>query len=160
MKVADDVRLFSDYMKVTGTPTLADEAGDRRLAGKCLGILNGSTWVSLWGTWFGRRILPGVKLVHAGGDHVQLRFMAAHHAGKQCPPQENIESFVHLAKELITFHRMDALLITCSTMNRAAGAVRAALRRKRVPVVQIDEAMAEAAVAHGGGILVVAQRGP
>ena len=159
-KIPDAVRLFSDYMRLTGTPSLAPEAGDSRLTGKSLGLVNGSTWVSLWGTWFGRAILPGVKLVHAGGDHVQLRFMAAHHAGQPCPPPENIRSFVHTAKELVAFHHVDAVLITCSTMNRAAGAVRRALKSSRVPVVQIDEAMMETAVQRGGRILVVATHGP
>lgn len=147
-------------MRLTGTPTLANEKGVKGLSGKALGLINGSTWVSLWGTWFGRRILPGVKLVHAGGDHVQLHFMEAHHAGRRCPPRENIESFVHTARELVAFHTVDAILITCSTMNRAAPEVRRALARKRIPVVQIDEPMMEHAVERGGRILVVATHGP
>lgn len=159
-RIVDPVRFFSDYMKLTGTPSLAPEVGDRRLSGKTLGLVNGSTWVSLWGTWFGRAILPGVKLIHAGGDHVQLRFMTAHHKGKACPPPENVRSFVRTAKELAAFHRIDALLITCSTMNRAAGAVRRALRPAGIPIVQIDEPMMEAAVQRGGRILVVATHGP
>ena len=81
-RIADPVRLFGDYMRLTGTPSLKPESGDPRLTGKSLGLVNGSTWVSLWGTWFGRAILPGVKMVHAGGDHVQLRFMAAHRRGR------------------------------------------------------------------------------
>ena len=159
-RIADPVRLFSDYMKLTGTPTLVPETGDKRLTGKTLGLVHGSTWVSLWGTWFGRGMLPGVKLVHAGGDHVQLRFMAAHDAGQPCPPRENIRSFVQTAKELVAFHPVDAVLITCSTMNRAAGAVRRALKSSGIPVVQIDEAMMEAAVERGGRILVIATHGP
>lgn len=159
-RVADPVRLFSDYMKLTGTPSLAPEPGEKGLAGKSVGLVNGSTWVSLWGTWFGRKLLPGVKLVHAGGDHVQLHFMAAHHAGRPCPPRENIASFAHTARELVDFHRVDAVLITCSTMNRAAPEVRRALRAKRVPVVQIDEPMMERAVERGGRILVIATHGP
>lgn len=159
-RLADPVRLFSDYMKLTGTPSLAPEGGESRLTGKAVGLVNGSTWVSLWGTWFGRSILPGVKLIHAGGDHVQLRFMAAHHAGQPCPPVENIASFVHTARELVDFHRVDAVMITCSTMNRAAPRVRRALSAKRIPVLQIDEAMMEMAVARGGRILVVATHGP
>jgi hypothetical protein len=159
-RVADPVRLFTDYMKLTGTPALADEAGVAGLSGKTLGLINGSNWVSLWGTWFGRTILPGVKLIHAGGDHVQYRFMAAHSAGAKCPPPENIRSFVRTARELVGFHRPDALLITCSTMNRAASAVRRALKATRVPVVQIDEAMMESAVNRGGRILVIATHGP
>lgn len=159
-RLANPVRLFSDYMKLTGTPSLAPEAGESRLTGKAVGLVNGSNWVSLWGTWFGRSILPGVKLIHAGGDHVQLRFMAAHHAGQPCPPAENIASFVHTARELVDFHRVDAVMITCSTMNRAAPRVRRALSAKRIPVLQIDEAMMEMAVARGGRILVVATHGP
>lgn len=159
-RVADPMRLFSDYMKLTGTPSLAPEVGERGLAGKSVGLVNGSNWVSLWGTWFGRKFLPGVKLVHAGGDHVQLHFMAAHHAGLPCPPPENIASITHLARELAEFHRVDAVLITCSTMNRAAPDVRRALRARRVPVVQIDEPMMERAVERGGRILVIATHGP
>lgn len=158
--LADPVRLFSDYMKLTGTPSLAPEEGERRLSGKTLGLINGSTWVSLWGTWFGRTLLPGVKLVQAGGDHIQLRFMTAHHAAKPCPPPENVRSFVHTARELVSLHHVDAVLITCSTMNRAAGAVRRALRNAHVPVVQIDEPMMETAVGGGGRILVIATHGP
>lgn len=158
--LADPLRLFGDYLRVTGTPSLAPEAGDPRLTGRTLGLVHGSTWVSLWGTWFGRAILPGVKLVHTGGDHIQLRFMTAHAAGEPCPPAGNIRSFVRQARELVSFHPVDALLITCSTMNRAAGAVRHALRATGVPVVQIDEPMMEAAVARGGRILVVATHGP
>lgn len=158
--VADPARLFSDYMKLTGTPSLEPEPGPPGLAGKTLGLINGSNWVSLLGTWFGRSILPGVKLVHAGGDHVQLGFMAAHRDGRKCPPAANIRSFVHTAKELVAMYPVDAVLITCSTMNRAAGAVRRALRASQVPVVQIDEAMMEAAVDRGGRVLVIATHGP
>lgn len=159
-RVADPMRLFSDYMRLTGTPSLGPEAGESRLTGKSLGLINGSNWVSLWGTWFGRRFLPGVKLVQAGGDHVQLHFMAAHEAGRPCPPRENIASFAHTARELVDFHRVNAVLITCSTMNRAAPEVRRALRARRVPVVQIDEPMMERAVERGGRILVIATHGP
>jgi len=159
-RVKDPVRLFSDYMKITGTPTLAPEAGDPALSGKTLGLLNGSTWVSLWGTWFGRAILPGVKLVHVGSDATQYSFMRAHRSGEPCPPARNIRAFSGLARATIELHRPDALLLTCSTMNRAIGAVRRAVSRSGVPVVQIDEPMMEAAVNHGGRILVIATHGP
>jgi glutamate racemase len=86
--------------------------------------------------------------------------MAAHAAGGACPPAANIRSFVHTAREVVALHRPDALLITCSTMNRAAGAVRRALRPSTLPVVQIDEAMMETAVATDGRILVMATHGP
>jgi glutamate racemase len=160
LSVVDPVRLFGDYMRLTGTPTLAPEAGRPGLTGKTLALLNGSTWVSLWGTWFGRQILPGVKLVQVGSDATQLSFMRAHRARETCPPPRNIRAFAQLAKATIELHRPDALLLTCSTMNRAVGAVRRAVARSGVPIVQIDEAMMEAAVTRGGHILVIATHGP
>lgn len=160
LRGVDAVKLFGDYMRVTGVPSLGAEAGDARLRGKTLGLLHGSSWVSLWGSWFGRTLLPGVKLIHAGGDHVQLRFMKAHHAGRRCPPLENIRGFADTALELTKSYPLDALLITCSTMNRAAETVRRKLKSTGVPVLQIDEAMMAEAVERGGRILVVATHGP
>ena len=79
----DPIRLFSDYMRVTGVPTLAPAAGpDPKLSGKKLGVVNGSSWVSLWSTYFGRLMLPGVKIINAGNEAVQLNFMDAHHQGR------------------------------------------------------------------------------
>lgn len=159
-RVADPMRLFGDYMRLTGTPALAPEAGRPGLTGKTLALLNGSTWVSLWGTWFGRQILPGVKLVQVGSDATQLSFMRAHRARETCPPPRNIRAFAQLAKATIELHRPDAMLLTCSTMNRAVVAVRHAVARSGVPIVQIDEPMMEAAVERGGRILVLATHGP
>jgi aspartate/glutamate racemase len=59
--------------------------------------------------------------------------------------------------ELANVH---AVLITCSTMNRAYPQVEAALEPYGVPVVQIDRPMMERAVAHGGRVLVIATHGP
>jgi len=159
-RVPDPVALFRAYMQLTGTPSLAPEAGHARLSGKTLALLNGSSWVSLWGTWFGRALLPGVKLVHTGSDATQLSFMRAHLAHEVCPPVRNIRAFSLLARSAIELHRPDAMLLTCSTMSRAAGAVRRAIARTGVPVVQIDEPMMDAAVARGGKILVIATHGP
>ncbi len=159
-RVVDPVRLFGDYMRLTGTPTLAAETGQPGLTGKTLALLNGSNWVSLWGAWFGRQILPGVKLVQVGSDATQLSFMRAHDAGEACPPPRNSRAFSQLAKATIELHRPDAMLLTCSTMNRAVGAVRRAVARSGVPVVQIDEPMMEAAVERGGRILIIATHGP
>jgi Asp/Glu/hydantoin racemase len=159
--LADDIALFSRYMKITGVPTLeAEPEGEPPLRGKRLGLVNGSSWIALWGSYFGRRILPGVKLVSVGNEAVQLSFMGAHRDGRPCPPQANIDAFVRYSEDLVRLYGVDAILITCSTMNRAAGAVREAMARHGVPVVQIDEAMMEAAVARGGRILVVATHGP
>jgi aspartate/glutamate racemase len=157
----DPIRLFGDYMKVTGVPTLAPAAGaDPRLSGKKLGVVNGASWVSLWSTYFGRLMLPGVKIVNAGNEAVQLNFMEAHHAGRPCPPQINIDLFCRYARDLFELVGADAILISCSTMNRAFAQVSAHMKDVGVPVVQIDEAMMEEAVSREGRILVVATHGP
>lgn len=130
------------------------------LRGKRLGIINGSSWTSLWSTWFGRTILPGVQLVTVGNEAVQLSFMKAYAEGKPVPPAGNVDAFVRYARDLVELYGVDAIIITCSTMNRSAAAVRNAMAPHRIPVVQIDEAMMEAAVDRGGSVLVVATHGP
>ncbi len=162
---ADPIALFDAYLEVTGVPSLSDaRADDPALQGRTLGIINGSSWITLWSSWFARRLLPGVRLVNAGNEAVQLNFMAAHRRGEPVPPQANIDLFARTAVDLLRLHPVDAILITCSTMNRAHAAVRAAVRAaagpRDVPVVQIDEPMMEKAVRTGARILVVATHGP
>jgi len=160
-KNIDPIRLFSDYMLITGTPTLNDEPGDiPKLKGRKLGVVNGSNWVSLWSTWFGKKILPGVKIINVGNEAVQLNFMEAHSKGEPCPPQINIDLFCNYAKDLYDLYKVDAILISCSTMNRAFKQVSEFMKPYGVPVVQIDEAMMEEAVTSEGKILVVATHGP
>lgn len=157
----DVLRLFGDYMKITGTPTLENEpAGDPLLTGKRLGVVNGSSWISLWSTWFGKRMLPGVKIINTGNEAVQLNFMQAYHDGKSCPPQINIDLFCRYAKELYDLYQVDAILISCSTMNRAYTRVSDYMDPYGIPVIQIDQAMMEEAVQAEGKILVVATHGP
>jgi hypothetical protein len=157
----DPNQLFSDYMRITGVPTLAPESGpDPGLAGRKLGVVNGASWISLWSTYFGRLMLPGVKIVNVGNEAVQLNFMEAHRQGWPCPPQINIDLFCRYARDLFDLVQVDAILISCSTMNRAFAHVREHMRTVGVPVVQIDEAMMEEAVGSGGRILVVATHGP
>ena len=157
----DPIQLFSMYMKVVGVPELADEpCDDPGLRGKRLGLVNGASWISLWCQYFGSRILPGVRLLDVGNEAVQLNFMRAHHAGAPCPPQINIDLFAAYAQQLDDLYDVDAILITCSTMNRAAETVRRAMASRGVPVMQIDEAMMERAIRHGGNTLVVATHGP
>ncbi|MBN1147092.1 MAG: hypothetical protein JXA78_07540 [Anaerolineales bacterium] len=157
----DPFRLFADYLKVTGVAHIGPEAsGDPKLIGKRLGLLNGASWVTLWSNYFGRLYLPGVHLVNVGNEAVQINFMQAHHAGKPTPPQSNIDAFVRYARDLVELGHVDAVLITCSTMNRSYPQVQAALEPFGVPVVQIDRPMMERAVEHGGRILVVATHGP
>jgi hypothetical protein len=157
----DPFALFGAYMEVTGVPRLEHAASpDPALRGKTLGLINGSSWITLWSSWFGRRLLPGVKLVNAGNEAVQLSFMAAHRRGDPVPPDANIKAFARTAVDLVSLYPVDAILITCSTMNRAWPAVQEAVHPWGVPVVQIDQPMMERAVAAGRRILVVATHGP
>ena len=151
---SDPMRLFSDYVALTGVARLEPEpAGDPALIGKRLGLINGASWITLWCNYFGRWYLPGVKLVNAGNDAVQLNFTRAFASGEPCPPQSSIDTFVRFAHDLVELAQVDAILITCSTMNRSYPAVAEAVD---VPVVQIDMPMMEAAVNHGGKVLVIA----
>ena len=56
----EPIRLLEEYMRLYGTPTLANEPDGGPLAGKVLGIVNGGAWITLWSIYFGRRYLPGV----------------------------------------------------------------------------------------------------
>lgn len=154
----DPLRLFADYLTVTGLPRLGPEpSADPALQGKRVGLLNGASWITLWSYYFGRVYLPGVQLISAGNDAVQVSFMRAHADGEPCPPESNIEVFVRTARDLVDLANVDGILITCSTMSRSFEAVAEAVT---VPVVQIDQPMMEAALARGGKILVIATHGP
>ena len=157
----DAIKLFGDYMKVTGVPTLKEAEGPNpELSGKRLGVVNGSSWTSLWSSYFGQQQLPGVKIINVGNEAVQLNFMDAYHNNRQVPPQSNIDLFRNYAEDLYNMHKVDAVLISCSTMNRAFKDVSEHMAKFNVPVIQIDEAMMEEAVATNGKILVVATHGP
>lgn len=157
----DPVRLFGDYMKVTGVPSLVPNKGpDPKLSGKKLGVVNGASWTSLWSNYFGKTMLPGVKIINVGNEAVQLNFMQAYNQGLACPPQINIDLFCRYAKDLYDLYQVDAVLISCSTMNRAYKKVSKTMNPLGVPVIQIDEAMMEQAVNTEGRILVVATHGP
>jgi aspartate/glutamate racemase len=158
---ADAVRLFSNYLRVTGVAHTEPELeGDPRLIGKRLGLLNGSSWITLWANYFGRLYVPGVHLVNVGNEAVQMSFMQAHAQGLPTPPPSNIKTFVRYARDLVELAQVDAVLITCSTMNRSYPQVQEALFSYGVPVIQIDRPMMERAVMHGGRVLVVATHGP
>ncbi len=154
-------KLFGDYMQLTGTPSLSF-GNDAHLPyyGKKIGVVNGSNWVSLWSTYFGQKALPGAKIINVGNEAVQLNFMEAHHRGESVPPQINIDLFCRYAQELYDLYKVDAVLISCSTMNRAFNDVKRHMAPMGVPVIQIDEAMMEKAVAMDGKILVIATHGP
>jgi hypothetical protein len=154
----DPVRLFADYLKVGGVAHLGPESeGDPALFGKRLGLINGSAWTLLWSNYFGRVYAPGAHLVNVGNEAVQLNFMQAHRDGQPTPPQSNIDTFVRYARDLVELADVDAIMITCSTMNRAYPAVQQAVS---VPVVPIDRPMMERAVKYGGRVLVIATHGP
>ncbi|MCL6430201.1 MAG: aspartate/glutamate racemase family protein [Anaerolineae bacterium] len=162
--VSDPLRLFSEYLRVTGVAHLGPEpvqaATNPAWVGKRLGLLNGSSWIMLWANYFGRLYLPGVHLVNVGNEAVQLSFMAAHARGEPCPPRANIDAFVRYARDLVELAGVHAVLITCSTMNRSYREVEAALAPRGVPVLPIDLPMMEEAVRLGGRVLVVATHGP
>lgn len=155
----DPVRLFSDYLKVIGVAHIDPESeGDPKLIGKRLGLINGGAWTLLWSNYFGRLYAPGAHLINVGNEAVQINFMEAHRDGLPTPPQSNIETFVRYGRDLVDLAHVDAVMITCSTMNRAYPTVQEALRP--VPVVPIDGPMMERAVGHGGRVLVIATHGP
>lgn len=157
----DAKQLFSSYMKLADVPRLEHEyTQDPALYGKKLGLVNGSAWIQLWSYYFGRVYLPGVKLINVGNEAVQLNFMQAHSEHKECPPQKNIDLFAQYAKDLIELADVDAILITCSTMNRSLPYVKKAVEQYKIPVVQIDEPMMEKAVENGGRVLIIATHGP
>jgi hypothetical protein len=157
----DPIQLFSDYLKITGVAHTGPEpSGDPRLIGKRLGLLNGGSWVTLWANFFGRIFVPGAHLVNVGNEAVQINFMQAYANGDPVPPTSNIKAFVRYALDLVEFAQVDAVLITCSTMNRSYQAVEEALKPHAVPVLPIDRPMMESAVKRGGRVLVVATHGP
>ena len=157
----DAKQLFSSYMKLVDVPQLeAEETSDARLLGKKLGLVNGSSWVQLWSYYFGRIYLPGVKLINVGNEVIQLNFMKAHREGKECPPQSNIDLFCSYARQLCELSAVDAIMVTCSTMNRSLPFVKDAVKDFHIPVVQIDEPMMQKAVENGGKVLIIATHGP
>ena len=161
LELSDAIRLFSEYLRATGVAHLGPERhGDPGLVGKRLGLVNGSSWITLWANYSGRLYLPGVHLVNMGNEATQLNFMEAYRQGLLCPPRLNIDAFVRYARDLVELAHVDAVLITCSTMNRAYPELQAALAPQGVPVIQIDQPMMEQAVAYGGTVLVVATHGP
>ena len=158
---SEAIRLFSNYLRVTGVAHAGPELkGDPRLVGKRLGLLNGSSWITLWANYFGRLYLPGVHLINAGNEAVQINFMEAYAAGSPSLPLQNLSAFKRYAIDLVELGHVDAVLITCSTMNRAYLQVSEALQPYRTPVYQIDRPMMELALKHGGKILVIATHGP
>jgi len=157
----EPIKLFSSYMRLVDVPRLEDEISpEPQLQGKRLGLVNGSAWIQLWSYYFGRLFLPGVKLVNIGNEASQLNFMKAHYNREECPPKNNIEVFARYARDLVELADVDAILVTCSTMNRSLSAVKSAVSDYNIQVLQIDEPMMEKAVQIGGKVLVIATHGP
>lgn len=158
---ADPIRWFAETLRLTGVAHTAPETrGEPGLVGKRLGLINGSSWITPWASYFGRLFAPGAHLVNVGNEAVQINFMEAHERHAPTPPQPNIDAFVRYARDLAELGHVDAILITCSTMNRSYPAVVEAVRPWHIPVIQIDRPMMERAVRHGGRTLVIATHGP
>lgn len=163
MHISDDMmlELFEKYLTLTEVSSVENEQTDiPAFYGKRLGIINGSAWTTLWGYYFGRKYLPGVKLVSIGNEAIQLNFMETYLSNNECPPDENIECFARYAKDLCELGKVDAILITCSTMNRSYPIVKKAVEPYGISVVQIDEPMMEQAVKISKRLLVIATHGP
>ena len=157
----DAIRFFENYLSVTGLPHTGPETeGDPALIGKRLGLVNGAAWIGMWSYYFGRKFLPGVHLINVGNEAVQINFMQAHQDRQPVPPPSNIDTFTNYARDLVELAQVDAVLITCSTMNRSFPQVAEAIKPYGIPVIQIDRPMMEAAVNQGGRVLVVATHGP
>jgi Asp/Glu/hydantoin racemase len=158
---ADPMRWFDETLRLTGVAHTGPEAqGNAEFIGKRLGLLNGSSWIVPWASYFGRLYVPGAHLVNIGNEAVQINFMEAHQRGLPTPPPSNIEAFVRYARDLAELGHVDAILITCSTMNRSYPAVTDAMKPYAIPVIQIDSPLMESAVSHGGKTLVIATHGP
>jgi aspartate/glutamate racemase len=157
----DPLRWFGETLRLTGVAHTGPEKwGQPEFFGKRLGLLNGSAWVGPWANYFGRMFVPGAHLINVGNEAVQINFMEAHERGLPTPPQSNIDAFVRYAKDLAEMGQVNAILITCSTMNRSFPAVVDAMKPYNIPVIQIDRPMMERAVRHGGKTLVIATHGP
>lgn len=157
----DPIRWFSETLRLTGVAHTGPEPDGRsEYLGKRLGLINGASWITPWANYFGRLFLPGVHLLNVGNEAVQVNFMEAHDLGLPTPPQPNIDAFVRYAKDLAELGRVNAIMITCSTMNRSYPAVAQAMQAYNVPVIQIDRPMMERAIHHGGRALVIATHGP
>ena len=159
---ADPIRWFSEYLRLTGVAHTGPETrGDPGLLGKRLGLLNGSSWITLWANYFGRLFLPGVHLVNVGNEAVQINFMEAHERHAPTPPQPNIDAFVRYARDLVGTRPR-----RCDPDHLLDDEPRRTRRSRRpcglwhVPVIQIDRPMMERAVRHGGRTLVIATHGP
>ena len=154
-------RWFSETFHLTGVAHTGPEIrGKSEFIGKRLGLLNGSSWITPWANYFGRIFIPGAHLVNVSNEALQINFMEAHEHGLPTPPQSNIDAFVRYARDLAELGHVDAILITCSTMNRSYPAVAEAMKLYNIPVIQIDRPMMESAVELGGKTLVIATHGP
>ena len=157
----DPIKWFSETLLLSGVAHTGPEShGKPEFVGKRVGLLNGSSWTIPWANYFGRLFIPGAHLIKVGNEALQINFMEAHEKGLPTPPQSNIDAFVKYAKDLVELGHVDAILITCSTMNRSFPAVADAIKPYGIPVIQIDRPMMEIAVKHGGKTLVTATHGP
>ena len=155
------IRWFSETLQLTGVAHTGPESfGNTDFIGKRVGLINGSSWIVPCANYFGRLFIPGAHLINIGNEALQVNFMEAFEHGQPTPPKSNIDAFIGYARDLAELGHVDAILITCSTMNRSFPTVVEAMSPYGIPVIQIDRPMMERAVKRGGKCLVIATHGP
>lgn len=154
----DEMEFFSDYMKCcSGVSVFSGKRSSKRIK---VGILNGSSWINLWSQYFAKKYIPEMEIVCTGNDALQMDFMDADMKKVKCPTAQDVKIFVQYALDMVKLYHVNAVLITCSTMNRSHEEVQKALLPYHVPVFQIDRPMMEKALRMDGNLLVISTHGP
>ena len=119
------------------------------LTGKVLGVIHAGTWVAATGKRFADEIIPEVTLLHICDDTLQRDFMLA--GAGNIPPFNYLR--VALYARFLEESGANAIMLGCSTMNRAAEYAQPMVR---VPFLQIDWPMMQKAVQLGKRIGLLA----
>ena len=119
------------------------------LTGKILGVIHAGTWVAATARRFADEIMPEVKLLHICDDTIQHDFMLA--GAGNIPPFNCLR--IALYARFLEEAGANAIMLGCSTMNRAAEYAQPMVR---VPFLQIDWPMMQKAVQIGKRIGLLA----
>jgi aspartate/glutamate racemase len=119
------------------------------LTGKTLGLIHAGAWVVATGKRFADEIMPEVTLLHICDDTLQHDFMLA--GVGNIPPFNYLR--IALYARFLEEGGADAVMLGCSTMNRAAEYAQPMVR---VPFLQIDWPMMQKAVQLGKRIGLLA----
>lgn len=119
------------------------------LAGKTLGIIHAAVFTSQAVMPFTNEILPGVEIMHLGDDTVQRDNLAA---PVGTIPKVNFFKFATYAR-FLEEAGVNLIMLGCSTFNQAAEHARPMIS---TPILQIDRAMMDLAVAQGSRIGLLA----